>query len=142
MKHSELVKLMGSVVVVERELVRQVENRIVWWEPHTKSPRPGWVIGYRVKQGGTLRPGWADEPTEFDQTAQYPCLLVTYWPTYNPVCVPMDGWKLAAGGEKPYMNISPWTDRDRASLRTEMRDWPRDKNGRWKKKEATKLGGG
>jgi hypothetical protein len=59
---------------------------------------------------------------------------VAYWPTYNPVKVPLDGFEL--GGQPKnttglWWETSRYAEQHRKWLREDAESWPRDEKGRW-----------
>lgn len=153
MKHDEMLGLMGKPVVVTKRLVRASENtdgrfdRLSrkWVTEVLLVERVGWVVGFRWFQNGKIEPGRhgfmgidgyePPEPTEFKETGpRTAAMMVTFWPTMKPICVPMDGWRMADGlFEVPSSPSYRFTDRDREALSEEMADWPRDEKGRFLK---------
>lgn len=130
---------MGKVVLVHKHYVRRPEtdNRRVWVIEDAEG-RPGWVVGERW-----LQDGWTEFDYEYGntwtrdkKTLTKHCLLVCYWPTMNPVRVPMDGYELAPDTVRPYPPVDVWPQSARDNLRKEMSNWPRDSKGRWKKKQT------
>jgi len=176
MKHVEMVKLMGTKVLVSKVLERQkgyvsktsTVNKF-WWEQKEIEPRTGWVVGFRTVQEGYVKPGsngyngidgyHEPEPDEWRTTGVKKCLLVAFWPTEKPVHVPLDGYvRVSRGGRcidpewirkgpqnrchmapEPYTTAGGWHKETyklhaRAFMIDEMKDWPRDEKGRWRKK--------
>ena len=121
--------LMGKVVLVKREYVRRYRGDVRLWEPEDVTHRPGWVVGVRSLQEGRrvdYGEGYAWEP---NTGPAIKCLLVAYWPSLNPVKVPLDGWGVSLA--PPYPSAHIWTNRDRIEQRNAMEDCPRDEKGRW-----------
>jgi len=137
MKHAEAAKLMGQVVLVEAEYERSFESAMGKkqrrsWEPRIqKKPRPGWVVGFRYLQAGYIARGDWESPNEWIGDTAIPSLLVSYWPTLQPVRVPLDSFKITNAVE-PYSGNLPWAKMDRISYSEAMEGWPRDAKGRWK----------
>lgn len=101
------------------------------------------------------------EPAEWRTKGTKKCLLVAFWPTEKPVHVPLDGYtRVSRGGRyivhldpgwimkgvrmekapEPYTTAGGWQKETyrlhaRAFMTDEMKNWPRDKKGHWKKKE-------
>jgi len=134
------LELMGEVVTVTQEFKRESDGP--WYKPGTRrfweakdvDPRAGWVTGFRTLQNGTLQTNGFEGPTYLTSIETVSCVLVAYWPTYEPVNVPLDGFKV--GGE-PYHNSeeywnTPEGERGREWLRLDAEHWPRDEKGRWK----------
>ena len=158
MKHTEMVKLMGELVVVSWVLERQIghdsSRRIqkAYWRPRKlKKVRTGWIIGFRHVQEGYTEPGSDGGygidgliegiPPEWKTERVIPCVLVAFWPTEKPKYVPMDGFSQADdGAPDPYALSGGWAEnpewRKELSkfMKAEMKNWPRDKKGRWVKK--------
>lgn len=100
-------------------------------------PRAGWVVGVRWLRAGQ---GW--ESIEGHGPA-VPHLLVAFWPSQNPVKVPMDGWRKHHGkgprnqikGHEVEPDPLPWdgqwNDEARACQRAEVRSCRRDEKGRF-----------
>lgn len=135
---------MGAIVTVHAELRRVSERRWVTWRSVPHWPRAGWMVGRRWLQTGYTergtRPYWGidgydpGEPPHWRESGpRTPCILVVYWPTYKPACVPLDGW--TPGGGQPRPSMTPWTDADRKVARQAVADQPRDARGRWMKWE-------
>lgn len=175
MKHAEMLKLMGRMVLVSRILERQKGNvylhdkslkeivkRVAWDGKSLENPRTGWVVGFRHVQEGYVEPeshghGFSEdsyEPAEWKTEKVIPCLLVAFWPTEKPVHVPMDGYVLLLGREQrtyiknhkfqrapePYTTAGGWKEHpeyresNAEFMKDEMKNWPRDEKGRWRKK--------
>jgi len=105
------------------------------WRRVPIKPRAGWVTGYRFIYEGIYYPSTCDylesyNPAYLDVTKTIKCLLVSFFPTYNPIRVPVDS--IIKGGT-PKNTSLPWTDLQRITLSKETKNWPRDKKGRWKK---------
>lgn len=103
-----------------------------------------------------------DEPSEWRTTGVKKCLLVAFWPTEKPVHVPLDGYvRVSRGGRyidpewirkgpqnrchiapEPYAMAGgwhgnpDWREKNAEFMKDEMKDWPRDEKGRWRKKSA------
>jgi hypothetical protein len=116
--------------------------------------RVGIVVGYRTIYEGIINPG--SNPNDFsdDFTYRPPCfiptmsikvLLVSFWPTYNPVLVKpedvgtithINGLYLNYRGmlvQGPYPTTCKWSKDAKEELRKEMACYPRDAKGRWMK---------
>jgi len=137
--------LMGRVVLVhkifKRDYVAQSTGYChnVGWKSTQAEGRPGWVVGERWLQEGTLCSSQFNEeaiPTwERKDGVAIHCILVCYWPTTKPVRVPLDGYELALDTIKPYPPVDyPWAPADRERVSKEMKAWPRDAKGRWVRK--------
>lgn len=135
---ASIADLMGKVVLVHWELKRQQGTPVVpnyrFWEAKKAFSRPGWVVGERWLQSGTVVSDfgvgsvWQRRP---DSSSTH-CLLVVYWPTMKPVRVPLDGFEIAPETVRPYPpDTGPYTEDYRKRLREEMQGWPRDEKGRW-----------
>lgn len=124
--------IMGKIVLVKQVFRRQYEANKRWWAPEDIQPRAGWVVGVRSLQKGRRVDCGGGSAWEPDAGPATRCLLVTYWPTMNPVKVPFDGCEDTC--EKPYSPSTNWSNEARIALRNEMADWPRNKKGRWVKK--------
>lgn len=138
----ERLALMGQVVTVTAELVRKSDGP--WlesgsmrsWVPKSIEPRAGWVVGFRSLQNGKYSAGGASyygEPPHLYRITSVPCVLVAYWPTYNPVKVPLDGFEM--GGKPHYTKAYFWDTELGKELRQDLskdsKRWPRDEKGRW-----------
>ena len=142
--------LMGKIVTVSEIYERQYlhdqdhpkkERRI--WGRTTIKPRAGWVTGYRtLYEGNYHSPSYSSaygdegpdyEPAFLEVNNTIKCLLISFFPTYNPVRVPVDS---VVEGGKPTHTFTPWTEADKAVVREEVRDQPRDDKGRWKPFES------
>ncbi len=142
MKHKDMLPLMGEIVLVEKVLKRDcldTDGNVKWnarrWWPETiDNPRAGWVVGFRILHNGRMvkTDEWDDikEPEYFVAEESVHCCLVAFWPTMTPVHVPLDGFRANTDVE-PVPPVYPWTDRDRAALRDEMKSVGRDEKGRW-----------
>uniref|UniRef100_A0A6M3IL15 Uncharacterized protein n=1 Tax=viral metagenome TaxID=1070528 RepID=A0A6M3IL15_9ZZZZ len=137
---------MGHIVTVIKEYKRktvypsdssyQYERYDRKWEAvNLQEPRAGWVIGTRVLMNGRYVPGSGGydgdyDPPYLDVKDTVCCLLVSYWPTMNPVRVSLDGWEM---GGIPLPPTYSWTERDKEEMRKIMKDVKRDERGRWLK---------
>lgn len=157
MKSINLAQVMGTVVEVTRILVRQAgTDGVVTWEAWDTKPRAGWIVGFRfVKEGTQIRGSRSYEDSDqgyLRVSMTIPVVLISYWPTMKPVFSPLSflrkGWDIGfrtpAAGQKP-MSPSAWemqhmSDANRKwytdFMRADMKSWPRDKSGRWVKKDA------
>jgi hypothetical protein len=134
--------MMGRIVIVDWEYKRSCEyegsRTKKCWKKVQSDGRPGWVVGVRHLQQGVANYSGYDEGVVWRQTGPTtPCLLVNYWPTMNPVKVPLDGWRPASETISPYMSRMPWLPKHRKMLRNEMAHWPRNQYGQWEKKTGT-----
>lgn len=129
---------MGKVVLVDRIFERQgggYEYRERWWKDVPAEGRPGWIVGERWLQAGSVYldsecgPSWERKPGRATH-----CLLVAYWPTMRPVRVPLDSYRLAPETVKPYPSEFQWTESARKYVSVETKNQPRDEKGRWRKK--------
>ncbi len=147
-KKLDVSSLMGGIVIVD-EVYTRIQNykpessqcTYKTWERKQAIGRPGWIIGERWLQTGKSYWGSYEEtpPEWHEEGKRIHCVLVTYWPTTNPVHVPLDGFRLAAAYIKPYPPVaSPWLTSHRQAMSWVMRDWPRDKNGQWEKRNLKK----
>jgi len=176
MKHAEMVKLMGKMVLVNKVLERAngfvsgIDQFSKFWSEREIEPRTGWVVGFRTMQEGYVKPGsngyhgidgyHEAEPDEWRTVRVKKCVLVAFWPTEKPVHVPLDGYtKLAKGlhyldrewirkgmhgalrtAPDPYTTAGGWHEnpdwrkKNADFMQEEMKNWPRDERGRWRKK--------
>lgn len=143
MGQKNMAGLMGAVVIVhevykrEKRFAGTPPRREVKWEAVRVEGRPGWVVGERWLQDGIVRyyNSYEDPPEWKPNGTTHHCLLICYWPTLRPVCVPMWGYLLAGETVQPYPPVHPIFDKDwRACQREIMEAWPRDEKGRWVKK--------
>ena len=134
--------LMGKIVIVRKIFKRAFKccksgGGVSSWESFKAEGRPGWVVGERWLPVGCIEHDcdygntWVQLP---DHKPRH-CLLVTYWPTMNPVRVPDNGYELAHPTIYPYHYQPYWPQGAREFARDMMRDWPRDEKGRWVRKE-------
>ena len=116
--------LMGQVVTVKKEFKRNYKKE--YYVADIK-PRAGWVVGKRTIYSGynDYYDGWP----AFIPTKTHECILVSYWPSMNPVKVPLDGFVM--GGE-PYSPSCGWEESWKEQQRDIMKTWPRRANGQWK----------
>jgi len=131
--------LMGRIVVVNKVLRRHYSVEDVRsWEASDAGGRPGWVVGERWLQVGSVDYdhdyGHIWTPRKGRATH---CLLVCYWPSMRSVKVPDDGYEIAPKTIYPYVTPQPWPEDSRELMRKEMSDWPRDAKGCWVRKERT-----
>ena len=148
--------LMGQYVEVNQYMKPRRKGCARSYTKINAHGRVGMIVGYRTVYEGYTNPasdhsGYYDndgfEPAYFVQEKSIKVLLVAFWPTYNPVLVlPKDiMWfvnPLLDRDDVAYRNYhptsswdkhSPGYDKARAELRTDMKYFPRDENGRWKK---------
>lgn len=143
MKRKIMLEIMGQIVTVthrferkriypESAMFRNSRCNKEWHIVNVKDQRAGWIVGFRTLQNGVYTPGNGDiddwEPAYLDVTSTVPCILVSYWPTMNPVKVPEIGFYM---GGAPMPPDFPWSEHDREDLRQIMKEMPRDKKGRW-----------
>jgi hypothetical protein len=138
MNTKDRLALMGRVVTVTHELERSSDGPWYrdgtrrYWKTIEVEPQAGWVAGFRTLQNGTYCGPGSDAPY-LRNTESVPCILVTYWPTRNPVKVPLDGFE--PGGEPCYPTSdfwdTEWGTELREALSEESKSWPRDERGRW-----------
>lgn len=121
----KIKNLMGQVVTVQKEYHRNWKKK---YHIADVEERAGWVVGKRTIYSGFVDHGYDGERI-FIPTENHECILVAYWPTMNPIKVPLDGFVL--GGE-PYAPSSEWEDKWKDNQREIMKDWPRRENGQWK----------
>lgn len=128
MKNKTIAKLMGQVVLVDREYYREHQGNLATWKP-TKlhKPRPGWIIGTRWLQRGYLV--CCDRAYFEEDGLRTQCLLVVYWPTMRPVRVPLDGYRET--DQAPYLSVVPWTDRAKKEASEDAKWLTRDALGRF-----------
>ncbi len=139
-KLDKIRQLMGRLVVVtkvsrRREGPYQSGGFTSTMDPYDIRQRAGWVVGVRwycdgmsVQHGD----GYRHEP----EGPAIPHLLVCFWPTQNPVKVPMDGWRLRQLDHHEYERDplpwdGVWTDEDRAREAERAKSYPRDSKGRF-----------
>lgn len=133
-------ELMGKIVLVDQVFERVCNRDSDYyedrgWKVVDAAGRPGWVVGRRYLQKGTVTYDRDYGPTWKRISGHSThALLVVYWPTMRPVRVPFDGYRLAPDTARPYCSASLWTLKYREYMRKETQDWPRDKQGRWMKK--------
>lgn len=160
MKKRNDYALMGKMVTVTKVLKykwspegkAQVKS---WVSEDLPEARDGWVVGYRWKSNGEYEPGVpayssyfsaGDEydPPQLIVTGKVPCLMVAWWPTMNPVPVPMDGFeekqwfKVGDTLDGAYNNAGYGEGRERRRRMAELSGWinehvQRDERGRFKK---------
>jgi hypothetical protein len=134
-------ELMGKVVLVNKVYIRtqpMCDDRRLCkkvWQAQEAVGRPGWVVGERWIQNGATKWYGSDDPPVWHVESCIHVLLVAYWPTMKPVYVPFDGCQPASLTVQPYAARCAWSERDREVMRNEMKGWPRDEKGRWKKKD-------
>lgn len=141
----EALVLMGSRVLVTKRLVSRTKSEgidvkdelLLYWESEQITPRYGWIVGFRRTYNrlsifDTYHHRWVERCV-----SNTPCILVSFWPTQNPVKIPLDGFELI-DDDKPQDNKfeptyapSRWTKEEREYASTKMSAWPRDANGRW-----------
>jgi len=153
-------ELMGRMVVVKKVFKRTsgyvggtpAGRPYLSWTPTDIPERKGWVVGFRSLNEGEIRPasggyyGISDfveyEPATFLTKNRVPCLLVAFWPTENPVKVPLDGFRVYTKESwsdhiVPYHSSSFGAGPDRHQhiqfLADQMAEWPRDEKGRFRK---------
>lgn len=136
-RQRDVAKLMGQVVLVEKTYERdypesaQRGRSVKTWVSKDVKPRPGWVVGFRYLQAGYSAFVGYEEGYEWRPSGEtFPCLLVVYWPSLNPVRVPLDGYTL--GALAPYPTPQCWTRGDCIQSAEIMEGWARRKNGTWK----------
>lgn len=134
MTNMNLASLMGEVVTVYKELykVRQFngDTQQTKHQARDVEPRAGWVTGYRTLQEGITLDHYnryTDSRT-FKVTGTVQCLLVVYWPTMNPVRVPLDGYELGGEPESPSVE---WKEEYKEDQRKYVQNWPRNEKGQW-----------
>lgn len=140
-KRCNLVHLMGRKVYVTRAAVRVTDHAAepsCHWESCSRKGRTGWVVGVRWLQRGTSE---AIQGGDFCRTwvehgKRFQVLLVSFWPTEDPIKVPLDGYE----DFNPRIHPEPWPsagvmggdrERDREWKQIAVRDVPRDKRGRF-----------
>lgn len=149
MKHYE--RLMGKTVLVTHLLERYVhetetvkEEKVIWRVKNCSEERAGWIVGVRFLQEGNYCHSVTDYDGEVDPaylkvTRIVPAIQVSFWPTMKPVNVPLDGYIEGAVMPKSPTEWSWITTCEtrriqvKNELRDEMKLWPRDDKGRWKK---------
>lgn len=124
--------LMGQIIVVTKIVkTRYVGSKREMYEEKLSVPRPGWVVGYRnIQQGKRF---YEDEVGYIFEQCGKPIqvLKVCFWNTYNPINVPLDGWKHATENDIPYPTTYNWSIKDRDTASEQSKWWPRDSKGRW-----------
>ncbi len=154
LNHKELLGLMGTQVVVNKELIRCLKSGsqnyvTAYWDTKIIPSRTGWVVGVRWVLEGYTVPGnrgygydhygypYEYESPYFAETGRIKCLLVSFWPTEKPVYVPLDGfWVPEHYGfaPEPYCSSAP-TIAERLLqseiMKKEAKDIPRDAKGRF-----------
>jgi hypothetical protein len=119
-----LKDLMGQIVTVQKEYKRNYNKK---YHISDVKPRAGWIVGKRTIYSGYN--DYYDNWPVFIPTETHECLLVSYWPTMNPVKVPLDGFVL--GGDPEHFNKG-WEEKWKDEQREAMKNWPRRPNGQWK----------
>jgi len=120
--------LMGQIVTVHKELWRETHGRERSWVPHEVPPRAGWVTGWRTLQNGLLCWGGPDDPNWLETKETVTCVLVVYWPTENPVRVPLYGYSV---GDEPHNSAYRWSPEQRKAISEDVKLAPRDQHGRF-----------
>lgn len=152
---------MGKLIVVSSILKRNIQItpsvvgrpetvKVTWITQKLKESRTGWVTGFRYFQNGTLkieRESYNEYGIEYNlpylsQESNVPCIMVVFWPTMNPVPVPMDGFRDfdKEKDHEPYCSSNLGVgiqNREiaRKTLSEEMKKWgtpERDERGRFK----------
>lgn len=141
-------ELMGQYVEVKAYLKPAKKFSARSHEPKVlKEPRVGMVVGYRTVYDGRIHPGSnqigysmdADyAPPYFVVTGTIEVLLVCFWPRYKPVLVKKEDITVIwapYGGVTAMLHptVSTWSDDSKKYMREEMKNFPRDEKGRWKK---------
>jgi hypothetical protein len=110
------------------------------WKIIEINPRAGWVTGYRYLQEGIYRPERTTSSRSYDADYEPPyleisniirCLLVSFFPTYNPVKVPINSVWFPGG--TPKSTQYKWTEQEKQQFSKESKLFPRDKYGRFSK---------
>lgn len=137
----------GDTVVVHSCLTRVFEGSLRLWKREADQPgrvcvaRRAVVTGYGHRCDGRLVPGNWENPSSFTQIEKHSVILVRF-EAWGKECAALpsdviacgdDGWE---GWEIPHTrNGCYWKreegERDRANLKAEMSEWPRDSSGRW-----------
>ena len=145
--------LMGKMVVVSKVLrrtggtIEEKGNPYLRWVEVEVAPRKGWVVGFRHLNEGEILPeqrysSGEYDPPSFRTKKRIPCVLVAFWPTENPVKVPVGGYWVIDDEHFPDALIPLHSSsfgagesraRSIKSLAVTMEEWPRDKNGRFQK---------
>ncbi len=94
---AEKIKLMGQMVEVVGIYVKISQPDIPGnirptgkWERKELDRRVGWITGHRHLKNGYMH--WSGHPENdyvFVATEQIPCFMVVFWPTQNPIPVPI-----------------------------------------------------
>ena len=140
--------LMGQYVEVKAYMkpakkfnARDYEKKVL------KEPRIGMVVGYRTVYGGKIMPGTSASayfeseysPAWFKTEKTIQVILVCFWPRYKPVLVLQEDimvpWvpRGAVVTKILHPTVHKWSDKDKEYLSKEMKTFPRDEKGRWKK---------
>jgi len=119
-----MINLMGQIVTTQKELQRRYKKYYVT----DVTPRAGWVVGKRTIYSGYNE--YNDDEIVFHRTGTHECVLVAYWPTMNPIKVPLDGFTIGGKPRAPMSGI--WEEKHKEAQRQAMKTWPRRANGQWK----------
>ena len=146
--------LMGKMVVVTKVLKRtggtieEKGNPYLRWVEKDLDPRRGWVVGFRHLNEGEILPeqrysSGEYDPPSFRTKKRVPCVLVAFWPTENPVKVPVNGFRICTEESELVDSMTPLHSssfgagesraRSIKSLAVTMEEWPRDEKGRFRK---------
>lgn len=140
-EYKKALELMGKKVLVKERYWRHRNKKKRWWESKPLLyPRVGWVTGIRWLQTGEVYTHmyYSDGGNYLYETKpRQICLLVSFWPTENPVKVPIeavelteeDGYSTSGFGEganrKQQLSYLSQTMKDVAA------ELPRDEKGRF-----------
>ena len=130
MTTKQRLALMGQVVTVHAILTpRKTSTRREYARIDLRTPRAGWVVGFRNAMTGKIDYGHG-EGVNFIGEKATPCMLVAFWPTETPVRVPLDGFALGGTVESPKwaQEAGAWT---KADMRESPHNYPRDAHGRF-----------
>ena len=138
----ERYPLMGQVITVYEQYVRRRMGHERTWIPQKlQHPRAGWVVRYTKIQNGLYYPESPYCQAGLTSIVSVPCLMVTWWPRHKEsVRVPLLTGAYVVGGvpmsdSRFYLDVvCPESRADLADImREEMKNWPRDEKGRWRK---------
>lgn len=131
MKRKDKYKLMGKIVSTNAKYNRVIneETREVTWQPTSIEARAGWVTGFKHLQEGVIHSGSTSyegefKPGYFDVKKTVPAVMVVFWFNMKPIPVPLS--HITEGGE-PKPTTCKWPESAKATLREEMKNWPREK---------------
>lgn len=135
----EALELMGKIVTVSKVYFRTWTNshKKKWGTIDLHKKRAGWFVGHRILVNGSVEYGCEDEPTIFYPEERIKCVLVIFWPNMKPVRVPIDAYEIGGvpiATQQKILNDYPEAMKEQSRImKEEMKDWPRDEKGKWKK---------